>query len=130
MAESSWPASEVTQEHLQNLVSKEYVIAAEFATCLGPMYPVSPALVKGYVIVCAAFYEWGFGVTSHLCLHYQLWSYGLELHHLTPSRIQGDAKGLVRKVALLEGELVEAHQAREVAKEKVHNLSSSVAEGV
>jgi hypothetical protein len=87
MAESSWPASEVTQEHLQNLVSEEYVIAAEFATCLGPMYPVSPALVKGYVIVCAAFYEWGFGVTSHLCLHYQLWSYGLELHHLTPSRI-------------------------------------------
>jgi hypothetical protein len=43
--------------------------------------------------------------------------------------ILGDAKGLVRKVALLEGEQVEAHQARVVVEQKVHSLSSSSAEG-
>jgi hypothetical protein len=42
----------------------------------------------------------------------------------------GDAKGLIRKVALPEGELTEARQAREKAKEKVHSLSSSSAEGI
>jgi hypothetical protein len=40
-----------------------------------------------------------------------------------------DAEGLVRKVALLEGELAEARQAREVAEEKVRNMSSSSVEG-
>jgi hypothetical protein len=42
---------------------------------------------------------------------------------------RGGAEGRVRKVALLEGELEEAHQAQEVAEEKVHILSSSSAEG-
>jgi hypothetical protein len=37
--------------------------------------------------------------------------------------------GPVRRVALPEGELAEARQAREVAEEKVHDLSSSLAEG-
>jgi hypothetical protein len=40
-----------------------------------------------------------------------------------------DVEALVRWVALLEGELVKAHRAREVAEEKVHDLSSSLAEG-
>jgi hypothetical protein len=44
--------------------------------------------------------------------------------------VQGDAEDFVRKVALLEGELAEAHQAQEVAKEKVRNWSGSSAEGV
>jgi hypothetical protein len=34
----------------------------------------------------------------------------------------GDAEGFICKVALLEGELVEARWAQEMAKEKVHSL--------
>jgi hypothetical protein len=40
-----------------------------------------------------------------------------------------DAKGLVRKVALLNGELVEARRAREVAEEKFCNLSNMSVDG-
>jgi hypothetical protein len=40
-----------------------------------------------------------------------------------------DVKILVRRVALLEGELAESCQAWEVAEEKVFDLSSSSAEG-
>jgi hypothetical protein len=35
--------------------------AVEFATCLMPVGPVSPALVKVFIMACVAFYEWGFG---------------------------------------------------------------------
>jgi hypothetical protein len=84
MEESSWPALEVTWEHLQNLISKGYMIAVEFATCLVPVDHVSPAPTKGYIMVCVGFYEQGFGVLLHRFLHSLLWSYGLELHHLTP----------------------------------------------
>jgi hypothetical protein len=38
-----------------------------------------------------------------------------------------DAEGLAQKIALLEGELAEAHQAREVAKENSRGLSDVVA---
>jgi hypothetical protein len=41
----------------------------------------------------------------------------------------GDAVDFVRKVALLEGELAEAHRAQEVAEEKIHNSNGSLAEG-
>jgi hypothetical protein len=37
----------------------------EFPTCLVPVDTVSLALVKWYVVVCADFYERGFGVLSH-----------------------------------------------------------------
>jgi hypothetical protein len=37
----------------------------EFATCLVPTGPVSPAPGKGFVMACAAIYEWGFGLPSH-----------------------------------------------------------------
>jgi hypothetical protein len=47
----------------------------------------SPALARGYIMVCAAFYEQGFGVSSHRFLCSLLRSYGLELHHLTHSGI-------------------------------------------
>jgi hypothetical protein len=40
-----------------------------------------------------------------------------------------DAEGLVRKVALLEGELVEAHRAREVVEEKFHSLFDAAPKG-
>jgi hypothetical protein len=43
--------------------------------------------------------------------------------------IFGDAEGLVHKVALLKGQLTEAHWAWEKAEEKVCNLWSSSAEG-
>jgi hypothetical protein len=60
---------------------------AEFATYRVPKDPTSPAPVGGYVVACMTFYEWGFGVPSHRFLRSLLWSYDLELHHLTPSGI-------------------------------------------
>jgi hypothetical protein len=38
-------------------------------------------------MVCMAFFEQGFGLPSLQFLHSLLWSYGLELHRLTPSGI-------------------------------------------
>jgi hypothetical protein len=64
MAESSWPTSEVMQEHLQNLVSQGYMTAVELATCCVPEDPVFPALAGGYVMACTTFYEQGFGAPS------------------------------------------------------------------
>jgi hypothetical protein len=87
MAESSWSVLEVNQKYLQELVSKGYMIVAEFATCLVPVGPLSAALAEGFIVVCAAFYEWRFGLLSHRFLWSLLQSYGLELHHLTPSGI-------------------------------------------
>jgi hypothetical protein len=50
MAESSWPASEVTHEHLQNLVSQGYTTMAELATCHVPKNLASLTPVRGYVV--------------------------------------------------------------------------------
>jgi hypothetical protein len=61
--------------------------ATELATCHVPEDHAYPALAWGYVMACSTFYERGFGVPSHQFLRYLLWSYGLELHHLTPSGI-------------------------------------------
>jgi hypothetical protein len=87
MAELSWPASAVTRECLQNLVSMGYMTVAEFATCLMPVDLASPTPVKGFVVVCAAFYERGFGALPHRFLRSLLQSYEFELHHLTHSGI-------------------------------------------
>jgi hypothetical protein len=57
MAKSDWPASEITQEHLQNLVSQKYMTTVELATCCVPVDPASPAPIEGYVVACLAFYE-------------------------------------------------------------------------
>jgi hypothetical protein len=84
MVESSWPASKVTQEHLQNLMSQGYMTATKLATYCVFEDPASHAPTGGYVVACMSFYEQGFGVPSHRFLHSLLWSYGLELHHLTP----------------------------------------------
>jgi hypothetical protein len=43
---------------------------------------------------------------------------------------QGDAEGLIHKVALLKGELVEERQAWDVAGERVHRMLNSSVEGV
>jgi hypothetical protein len=91
MAELGWTVSEVTQEHLQNLMSQWYMTAVELATCCVSEDPTSPTLVAGYVMVCTAFYEQGFGVSSHQFLHSLLLFYGLELHQLTPSGILCEA---------------------------------------
>jgi hypothetical protein len=61
--------------------------ATEVATCCVPEYPTSLAPVGGYIVACAVFYEQGFRVPSHRFLLLLLQFYGLELHHLTPSRI-------------------------------------------
>jgi hypothetical protein len=60
---------------------------AELATCSLPVDPAYLAPVGGYIVVCPAFYERGFGVPSHRFLYSLLRSYGLALHHLTPSGI-------------------------------------------
>jgi hypothetical protein len=60
---------------------------AELTICLVPVNPISPAPARGYVVVCAAFYEQEFSAPSHRFLCSLLQSYGLELHHLTPSGI-------------------------------------------
>jgi hypothetical protein len=61
--------------------------AVELATCVMPAGPDSLAPVEGFIVVRAAFYGWGFGLSSHQFLRSLLRSYGLELHHLTPSGI-------------------------------------------
>jgi hypothetical protein len=50
MAESSWPASEVTHEHLQNLVSQGYTTMAELATCRVPKNLASLTPMRGYIM--------------------------------------------------------------------------------
>jgi hypothetical protein len=70
MAELSLPVLEVTQEHLQNLMSQGYMITVELATCRVPEDYASPASLcvcggGGSVVVCTVFYEWGFGMASH-----------------------------------------------------------------
>jgi hypothetical protein len=65
MAELGWTASEVMQEHVQNLVSQGYMMAVELATCRVPEDPASPVQAGGYVVACVAFYVWGFGVPSN-----------------------------------------------------------------
>jgi hypothetical protein len=66
MAEFGWSTPEVMQEHLQNLVSQEYMTMAELATCRVPEDPASPIQAGGgYVVACATFFERGFGVPSH-----------------------------------------------------------------
>jgi hypothetical protein len=84
MVELCWPVSEITTEHLQNLISQGYMSAVELATCRVPIDPASPTLAAGYVVACSSFYKRGFGVPSHRFLHLLLQFYGWELHHLTP----------------------------------------------
>jgi hypothetical protein len=42
--------SEVMEEHLQNLVSQGYMMAAELVTCRVPEDPASPVQSGGYVV--------------------------------------------------------------------------------
>jgi hypothetical protein len=48
---------EVTQVHLQSLVSQGYMTAVELATCRMPEDPISPVQAGGYVMACVVFYE-------------------------------------------------------------------------
>jgi hypothetical protein len=73
-----WPTLEVMREHLQNLISQGYMAVVELATYRVAEDPTSPPPVGGYVVVCAAFYEWGFGVSSHHLFCSLLQFYGLE----------------------------------------------------
>jgi hypothetical protein len=47
MTETSWPASETTQEHLQNLKSQGYMTAAELATYRVLADPATPSPMGG-----------------------------------------------------------------------------------
>jgi hypothetical protein len=58
MAELGWPVSEVMQEHLQNLISQEYMTVVLLATCHVPENPASLApMGGGYIMACVAYYE-------------------------------------------------------------------------
>jgi hypothetical protein len=61
--------------------------ALELEACRVPVDPTFPTHVEEYVVSFTAFYERGFGVPPHQFLHSLLWYYGLELHHLTPSKV-------------------------------------------
>jgi hypothetical protein len=50
MAEQGWIPSEVTQAHLQDLMSQGFMTAVELATCHVPEDPASPASAGGYVV--------------------------------------------------------------------------------
>jgi hypothetical protein len=65
VVEQGWILLEVTQEHLQDLVSQGFMMVAELATCHVPKDPASPILAGGYMVACATFYERGFDVPSH-----------------------------------------------------------------
>jgi hypothetical protein len=87
MAEQGWKPLEVTQVHLQDLVSQGFMTVAQLMTCRVPEDHASPASLEGYVVTFAAFYVRWFSVPSHQFLHSLLQYYGLELHHQTPSGI-------------------------------------------
>jgi hypothetical protein len=50
MPESSWPASVVMEEHLQNLMSQWYMTTAKLATCHVAEDPTSPVPAGGYIV--------------------------------------------------------------------------------
>jgi hypothetical protein len=79
--------SEVTQACLQDLVSQGFMMVAKLSTYHMLKDPASPAPAEGYMVTFAAFYGWGFSVSSHRFLYSLLQYYGLEVHHLTPSGI-------------------------------------------
>jgi hypothetical protein len=65
MVESSWPTSEVTQEHLKNLACPGYMTEVELATCHVAEDPTSSTWVGGYIMACMMFFEQGFCLPSH-----------------------------------------------------------------
>jgi hypothetical protein len=69
MAEHSWIASEVMQEHLQNLMSQGFMTAVELLTYHVPENPASPVPVGAYIVACVMVYEQGFSVPSHQFFH-------------------------------------------------------------
>jgi hypothetical protein len=61
----SWPTLEVTQEHLQNLMSQGHMTMVKLATFHVLEDPASLAPIGGYVVACTVIYEQGFCVPSH-----------------------------------------------------------------
>jgi hypothetical protein len=67
MVEQGWMPSEVTLEHLQDLMSQGFMMTVELVTCHVPEDPTSPVPAGGggYVVACVMFYKREFGVPSH-----------------------------------------------------------------
>jgi hypothetical protein len=84
MAEQDWTPSTVTPGHLQKLVKRGFMMAAELTAYCVPEDPMLPALAEGYVVSFMAFYEQGFGTPPQRFHRSLLRHYGLELHDLTP----------------------------------------------
>jgi hypothetical protein len=57
MVELGSPVLETTQEHMQNLVSQEYITTAELTTYHVSVDLALPTPGAGYVMACSAFYE-------------------------------------------------------------------------
>jgi hypothetical protein len=65
MAEQEWTPSKVTQGQLHNLMNQQFMMAMELTVCRMPECPAFPVPMEGYVVTYMAFYEWGFGMSSH-----------------------------------------------------------------
>jgi hypothetical protein len=83
MAEQEWTPSKVTQGQLHNLMNQQFMMAMELTVCRMPECPAFPVPMEGYVVTYMAFYERGFGMSSHQFLPSLLQYYNLELHNLT-----------------------------------------------
>jgi hypothetical protein len=88
MAEQDWTSSTVMLSHLQKLMMHGFMSAVELVACRVLEDLAFPVPTKGYMVSFMAFYERGFGMPPHQFLRSLLRYYGLELHHLTPSRVQ------------------------------------------
>jgi hypothetical protein len=87
MVEQNWTPSTVMLGHLQKFMRHDFMLAAELEAYWVPKDPALLAPTEGYVVSFMAFHERGFAVPPHPFLHSLVRSYGLELHHLTPSGV-------------------------------------------
>jgi hypothetical protein len=87
MAEQDWTPSTITLGHLQKIMKHGFMSVAELESYRVPEDPAFPAPAEGYVVSFTSFYKRGFSVPPHQFLNSLMWYNGLELHHLTPSRV-------------------------------------------
>jgi hypothetical protein len=87
MADQVWTSFTIMLSHLQKLLKRGFMLAAELEAYRVLEDPTSPAPAEGYMVSFMTFYERGFSVPPHQFLCLLLRYYDLELHHLTPSEV-------------------------------------------
>jgi hypothetical protein len=87
MADQDWTSFTIMLSHLQKLLKRGFMLAAELEAYRVLEDPTSPTPAKGYMVSFMTFYERGFSVPLHQFLCLLLRYYDLELHHLTPSGV-------------------------------------------